>query len=270
MQAAGLSTDLVRGRHVSAPAAGLSLLFAAGKRPGADEVERLLAADGVSRQRVAIGCRSDDGRLELLAGGLAFELAGLAPGPGEALPPLAHAFGFARAGIAGGCEAITLLPGAHIAGGRAMVPLVRTMIGIAAGLALPLPVSAVCWNPAGCWMEPDYFSRIAVNWLAGGGFPALGLAAVEPDEAGRVVSSGLAFFAGQEVVVEMPAEVPTAEKVKLAVRVIDYVVRHGPLDRLCELQGGAGETILAEPTHDRRLIRVWRAGQGLARAGQLM
>ena len=69
---------------------------------------------------------------------------------------------------------------------------------------------------------------------------------------------GLAFFAGQELRVEPGAGEVPAQTVKLAVRVIDHVVRHGPIRALSELQGPAGEPLLAEPSRDGQLVRVWR------------
>jgi len=235
------------------------LIFAAGQRPTADDIERLLASESMSGQRARVVHRGEDGWLELLAGGLAFDLTGLAPVASNPIPAADHCFGVSPSSVGAPCEAITLLPGEAVAGGRAMLPLVRAMIGIAAGIALPLPVKATCWHPAASWMEPGYFTQIAVNWLSGGGFPAMGLTALETGDDGSVESNGLSFFVGQEVRVEPSAGTPPAEVARLAVRVIDHVVRHGRLQALCELHGGSGEIILAEPSHDGRLIRVWRS-----------
>lgn len=139
-----------------------------------------------------------------------------------------------------------------------MIPVVRTIAGLAANLALPLPVKAVCWHLTASWMDPDYFVRIVVNWLSGGAFPALGLTAVEQTGDAGVESVGLSFFIGQEVRVEAVPEETSAETVKLAVRVIDYLVKEGPLNALHELKGPSGEPLLAEPSSDGRRVRVWR------------
>jgi len=249
-------------RELTAPSgAGVSLLFAPGQRPMIDDFVRLLDSESLPGQRARVTCRSDEGWLELLAGGLAFDLTGLAPARSDPVPGAVHCFGIAPSTIGTDWEAITLLPGDHAAGGKAMVPLVRAMIAIAVGLALPLPVKAVCWKPAGSWMAPDYFTRVTLNWLSGGGFPAMGLTALETSEDGSVASDGLGFFVGQELRIEPAAGIPPADNIRLAVRVIDHVVRHGPLTSLSELNGGPGDVVLAEPSANGTLIRVWRGGQ---------
>lgn len=241
--------------------AGLSFLFAAGERPSADDLHRLFNSDEFTGHgaRISYSEESDKGWVELLASGLTFDLAGLAPAPPAPLPPADHRFGIDAALAAEPLEAVSLVPGPHISGGPAMMPVVRAMAGIAGSLALPLPVRAVCWHPARSWMEPAYFARIIVNWLSGGAFPALGLTAVERAEDGSVRSVGLAFFIGQELRLETAAGEPPAQAVKLAVRVIDHLVRHGPITGVEELQGPSGEAMLAEPSRDRRIVRVWRA-----------
>lgn len=240
--------------------ADLSLLFAAGERPSAREFEQLLAADGLSSHGAQISHRPDaaEGWLELLINGLTFDLAGLSPSVSAEVPVMERQFGVTFDPAHFQFEAITIAPGQHIEAGRAMLPLMRSLLGIAAGMALQLPVKAVCWHPAGSWMEPNYFTRIVVSWLAGGVFPALGLTAVEATGKG-VESAGLDFFAGQEVRVEASPGQPHAETVKLAVRVIDHIIRNGPVLTLSELQGPAGEALLAEPSYDGRQVRVWRS-----------
>lgn len=250
--------------QVQQPAAGLCLVFAVGERPAADDIERLLAAPADPAMQPAIGAqvslRPADSAdwLELLASGLAFDLTGLAPGAADALPEAAHLFGITRPRATSPAEAITLAPGPHIAGGSAMIPIVRVMTGLAAALALALPVRAVCWRPAGCWMEPAYFARIVDAWLAGGAFPALGLTGLERAKDGSVTSNGLAFFIGQELRVEARAGESAADTAKLAARVIDELIRHGPLDEDEELVGRDGEALLAQPSQDGRLVVLRR------------
>jgi hypothetical protein len=238
----------------------LSLLFAVGERPSAADIERLLTSDTVSGQRGQISHRPDEseGWVELLANGLTFDLTGLTPAKGTDLPPMEHQFGISLNPAQFGFEAATIAPGQHIAGGGAMVPVVRTMIGLAAAMALPLSAKAVCWHPARSWMEPGYFTRTVANWLAGGGFPALGLTAVVPREEGGVQSVGLAFFTGQEVCVEPLAGEPRPETVKLAVRVIDHLIRHGPLTSPRSLDSPSGEMLRVEPSPDGQQVRVRR------------
>lgn len=240
--------------------AGLSLLFAARDRPSADDLDRLLQAPmpGAMPARISHRPQGEAGWLELLASGLTFDLSGLAPAAANRPPSARHFFGLPEQVDSFAFEAITLRPGPHVAAGMAMIPLVRVMIGLALRLTQLPAVKAVCWHPADCWMDAGYFSRIAGAWLAGGAFPALGLAAVERRSDGGVESDGLAFFTGQELCLEPLRNEPAAETVKLAVRVIDYLIRQGRVDARRELTGPDGETLVAEPSPDGRSVRVWR------------
>lgn len=245
------------------PQAGLSLLFAVGQRPSVDDIERLFATSDTSLLGARISHRADDaeGWVELVANGLTFDLAGLAPADSSAIPEARHRFGV-DAELAGSpLEAISLVPGQHIAGGNAMMPVVKTMAGLVANLALHLTAKAVCWHPAGTWMDPGYFARIVLNWQSGGAFPALGLTAVDQTEDGSVMSSGLAYFIGQEVQIEIAPDEAAAETVKLAMRVIDYMVLHGPLRSPRKLDGPSGETLMAEPSQYGQVVWIWRGAR---------
>ncbi|MDG2004572.1 MAG: hypothetical protein P8J20_14720 [Novosphingobium sp.] len=240
--------------------AGLSLIFAVGQRPSVDDIDRLLATSEASLLGAQISHRADDseGWVELLASGLTFDLEGLDPAPSSGIPEALHRFGVDDEFTASPLEAISLLPGQHIAGGNAMMPVVKTMAGLVANLALHLTAKAVCWHPAGTWMDPNYFARIVLNWQSGGAFPALGLTGIDQTEDGHVVSNGLDYFVGQEVQVEAAPGEPPAETVKLAMRVIDYMVLHGPLKAPRKLDGPSGETLMAEPSQYGQLVWVWR------------
>jgi hypothetical protein len=241
---------------------GVSLLFASGSRPDADAVARALSSLGDSALGTTISFRPDavEGWLELLTTGLTFELHGLRPALPMAVTDPRYRFGFEGAVAPAGLESTTLITGPHIFGGRAMVPIVRAITGLAASLALALPVSAVCWEPAAIWMAPSYFTRLVVAWLAGGPFPALGLTALDTNEEGVVTSRGLDYFCGQEVEINPREGDARSDSVKLAMRMIDNLIRKGRIERRTELESPSGRTIIAEPTADLRRVRVWRGG----------
>ncbi len=247
---------------MDASQAGLSLLFAKGKRPSADEIARLLEASEIAGAAAHISYRPPDdceGLLELLVSGLTFDLVGLAPAAALPPPPCRHRFGLSPCNSAEGLDAITLLPGHHLSGGPAMIPVVQAMLGLAGHIALPLAVEAVCWHPAQSWMEPQYFSRVALGWLSGGPFPALGLTAIEHSGEG-MRSEGLAFFSGQELLVGRRADENPADTAKLAVRFIDYVVANGPFRREIEFEGPDGKLLRVAPSDFGKLATVEREG----------
>ncbi len=126
--------------------AGMSLLFTAGSRPSVKEVERALAAQKAKSGAAVISHDPGDdaGWLELLASGLTFDLAGLAPAAGAPMIAPRHFFGSGERIDSAGLEAVTLAPGPHVAGGGAMIPLVRVLVGLVASLSLGLRARAVC------------------------------------------------------------------------------------------------------------------------------
>ena len=257
------------------------MLFAAGKRPSADNVEQALAlpdasqlssepprqghrGQGGHRGQIAARISSQRGRaegwLEILANGLTFDLDGLEPGPPQATPDARHFFGLSRDAGSFEFEAVAMFPGPHLAGAAAMVPVVRTMAAVAGALAVELGALAVCWQPAGSWMDVQYFARVVEGWSTGGAFPALGLTGIERTQDGGVESDGLAFFIGQELRVEARRGEAAADTVKLAARVIDHLVNHGAISGREALVGPTGEALLVEPSADGRYVQVWRDG----------
>lgn len=247
----------------SGVSAGFSLLFASGARPDAAAVERLLqtspSAD-LPAARISHRPPDQEGWLELLSSGLTFDLAGLAPGPAAPRPRALHRFGVGDDLAARPLEAVSLQPGEHIVAGGAQATVVRIMAGLAARLAGLEGLQAVAWHPAGSWMEGGYFARIVAAWIGGGAFPALGLTAFEATADGGVESVGLGFFTGQELRVEALAGETQVETVKLAVRAVDMLVRHGPLAGRVTLLGPSGEPLVVEPDAGGKVLRLWREG----------
>ncbi|MCJ2177585.1 hypothetical protein [Novosphingobium album (ex Hu et al. 2023)] len=239
--------------------AALMLLFGADSRPAAADIARLLdAPDAGMAVRISHQPDPSEGWLELLASGLTFDLRGLSPAAPVPHDPVPHAYGFEGALPDGQMEGVGLVAAGHIAAGAVLGPVLRTMFQLAANLAIRLPVQAVLWLPAGTVMEPRYFSGAVFNWLAGGAFPALGLTALTPASDGTVTSTGLSHFIGQEMQLEAMEGEARVDSVKLAIRLVDYLVRHGPLTEPHTITQAAGE-LLAEPSSVGKRVWVWRA-----------
>lgn len=238
---------------------GASLLFAAGSRPTAAAIEHLFESTEMAGTAARISHRParSEGWLEVLASGLTFDLRGLAPADPAAHCASQHCYGFGDGVPGEPLEAVEIVPGGHIAAGGGLLPVIRTMAGLTANLALNLPVAAVAWHTAGTCVEPRYFARTVLNWLADGVFPALGLTALLPASEGSVASSGLAHFTGQEMQLAGAPGETQAETVKLAIRVVDYLVRNGKLTQAQEISG-TGLSLLAEPSQFSNLVWVWR------------
>jgi hypothetical protein len=105
-------------------------------------------------------------------------------------------------------------------------------------------------------MEPDYFIRMIHGWLAGGAFPALGLASLERDSTGVLSSHGLDYLIGQELRLEPGKNLSPAAATRIAVRLIHQMTEGGAIMSPADLTGPDGEALLAVPVHDGRQLRV--------------
>ena len=247
------------------PDSGISLLFPADQRPAVQDIARLVEGQHVetsdaSAQQFAISHRpkAAEGWLELLANGLTFDLSGLAPDAADALPEMAYQYGMEATAAAISFEAITLRPSAHLAGGGNLLPVVRSMAGVAAALVALPNISGICWRPARSLMGPAYFARVIDGWLAGGAFPALGLTALARDLDGGLRSEGLSFFTGQELRIEPLSGASSSQDGKIAVRLIHSLVGAAAVTTPCEFTGPEGERLRVEPSGNGRFLRIWR------------
>lgn len=244
------------------PVTGLTLYFMPGTRPERADIQSAAGATGEAGARFRVlSCEGGaEGWTEILANGLVFEMSGLAPAPPADCPDPLHFFGLAAAvqQSVPEWEAVTIVPGHHLGpAGSAMFPVVRAMAGIVADLALALPVTGIGWGPARTMMEPRYYVRAILNWLGGGPFPALGMAALVPGNDGAMRSEGLAHFIGQEIHVASRSGETLSDTAKIAVRMADYLVGEGKLTEKREWQF-ADERVVAEPSQHAGLVWVWR------------
>ncbi|GGD66327.1 hypothetical protein [Croceicoccus mobilis] len=138
-----------------------------------------------------------------------------------------HRFGADPAAIAG-CAKVELTPRENGDLGDPVERL-REMAAIALAL-VDDRVTAIWWGGARSLISPDLFQRSVGAWLADGAFPALGFTALERDGDGLVHSIGLGLLAGQEIAVH-PGGLANSppDQARLAIRVIDFLVREGPL-----------------------------------------
>jgi len=236
------------------------LLFAPGERPTSQDIAEALQDRGRESLQARVSFAPDSGEdwVELLASGLTFDLSGLAPAAARRVVRTEHRFGLPPDLDETALDALLLMPGHHLSGAGAMLPVMRVMAGLAARLARCLPVKGVCWHPASSCMEPAYFARMVDAWLAGGAFPALGLTALAFGDDGAVRSVGLDFFIGQELEVPARAGEPRADTIKLAMRVADMLVASGRIEREEVLRGPDGESLRAVPIESGRVVRLTR------------
>lgn len=197
--------------------------------------------------------------LELLTDGMTFDLGGVAPGPGHAAADLRNRYEVPPDFGDSPGEALSLVPGPHLAGGRALIPVVRTQARIGAELVRRFPgIAAVGWSPARTLVGRDFYLSTTEAWLAGGPFPALGLTAFRQMLGGAIQSEGLAFFTGQELHFDNAQFPDPAAAVRLGLRLVNELVGTGPLAEPLPLSVQEGASVLLKPSGNRRFLRVER------------
>lgn len=246
------------------------LLFRAGDRPAAAAVRRAVEAAGnlsISHDAAAPADAVGEEPLwgEILADGMTFDLGGIAPGPAARGPAIAagaqmrNRYEVPPEFTEASTEALALAPGPHLRGGQSTIPVVRAQVALGAALVRQLgEVQAVAWTPARTLTGREHFLSTAEAWLAGGPFPALGLTAFRQTMGGALQSEGLAFFTGQELHFEHGAFPDPAAATRLGLRLVNELVRRGPLTAHTEFAGLDGAPVVLEPSRNGRFLRVGR------------
>ncbi|WP_067787490.1 hypothetical protein [Paraurantiacibacter namhicola] len=239
----------------------VALLFAAGSRPDLPAINALADSSGAFAVTMeGDPDEADEGELwaELLVNGLTFDLRGLAPGKPADTEPGRSCVGIRQEDLDAEAEAIVLSPGPHLAGGSMMVPVLRSLAALAAALSELGNVVALTWCPASNLCAPDFFAQQVARWVEGGVFPGLVLVSLNNDPDGGLTSQGLAQFSGQELRVEPELGESIPELAKLALRLIDFLVRQGKLSSEEVLTAPDGQPLRLTPSKNGRYLRVWR------------
>ena len=130
--------------HRSSIPTALTLLFAPGTRPDAKALLHLTEKP-VEMTKFAISHypEVEEGWLELISMGLTFDVSGLMPF--EPVPALMaeHMFGLENIALQANLEALRIVPGPHLSGGRMLRPIIRVLNGLGAELARLPGVRAV-------------------------------------------------------------------------------------------------------------------------------
>lgn len=247
---------------------GLFFLFDKGARPGrAALIDALGANPGISishdpfrddvphvqSSSAANASRSGDW-LEVLHWGMTFDCLGLAPGPAVAVPDVVQRLNLPVDLETGSLDALVLVPGPHLADAANSLPVVRSMLDIAATLTDTLDaVQAVCWSPAKSAIAPSFFSGAVRNWIDGGPFPALGLTGLSMSEAGTLETTGLNWFIGQELVLDHALSEDRVAATRLIVRLVHELVANGPVRDIAELQIDRDQRVLLQPMPGGRI-----------------
>lgn len=238
----------------------LYLLFDPGKRPALDDVRAALAASSriVISQEPSVDDR-DTVWLELLYDGLTFDLAGLAGHKSVGFPSVNYSLELPQDWSIADGEAVSLGPGPHLSGGGHILPVFRVWMAVADTLCTRLEnLRAVVWGPASVAIGATAFVRLVEGWLAGGAFPSLALIGFSQQTEGTIRTDGLAFFTGQELLIDADLSLDRAQATRLAVRLIHECVSMGKLEESARFTGPDGAPLAISPLSDGNCLQVHR------------
>lgn len=228
-----------------------ALLYEPGGVPGIEGLmAEALRGKGFS---VTHAAPASEGWAEILRDGLTFDLRGLAAGSALQNVDSAYLLGVQRTTIEG-CVALTLSPGPHLAGAEQLLPVIRVAAGLLLELARIESPKAICWNPAKNAVSPELFARAISPWLDGGPFPALALAALQRIGDGSISSTGLKFLIGQEFQLISHDEARTDHLTRVAIRLIDWLVAHGPVSKPVEANLAGTGAVFLEAQDGTRIV----------------
>ncbi|MBF5089016.1 hypothetical protein F1640_02970 [Novosphingobium sp. NBM11] len=231
-----------------------ALLFEPGMQPDASQIADISALSG----RFSISNWSDEqpGTVELLHGGLTFDLGHLQPAAPLHLDDLVHRVDMPHDLDVDALCAIDVFPAPHLAGGATMLPVLRGLADLLISLTALPGLRAVAWCPARNVMSPAWFREACGAWLAGGPFPALALTALYAGDDGGLASEGMAFLTGQEFALRSRPGASWDDDARVAVRFTDWLVAHGRVDAPCDaLLPSGGGAVRIEPDGDRLVVR---------------
>ncbi|WP_109797839.1 hypothetical protein [Novosphingobium sp.] len=177
------------------------------------------------------------GWLELLKDGLTFDLKGLSGGNPVPQPDVAAHLGVTAADLQDKAV-LTLAPGPHLAGAERLLPVIRVTAALLRDLVRTGAASAVVWLPARLAVRTDLFEKAVSPWLEGGPFPTPALVALHRETSGKLRTEGLKFLINQELIIESDSGGASVALPKVAMRLVDWLVAHGPLS-------GPTEAVLA-------------------------
>lgn len=208
---------------------GLLLLLEPGGRPDHDALHRLIA--DIPRADVSIPrILNASGIVEVIVDGLTFDIHGLASDAPISPPRIHYAFD-CRVEDLSGCDAMSLYPAPHLAGGANALPVIRTMLSLGVKLAKRIGgVRALCWTPARTAIAASTFIAAVNAWLAGGQIPAPGLFGLYSDADGTWRTDGLAFLFGRELVIDKDLCNDEAAAMRMAASIAHDLAGYGAPD----------------------------------------
>ena len=154
-------------------------------------------------------------------------------------------------------SAIAIAPRDIVTTARHLPEVNRRILQLGKWIGESLAATAAAWIPSRKIASFAYFDEVVTEYLSGGPLPVAFQASFTEIGQGCYMTSGLHYFAGQEVRLTAPAGYTGSDISERLVRIIDDITTHGALLAPARARGMIdGETLIFSPSDDRRYLDI--------------
>lgn len=147
-----------------------------------------------------------------------------------------------------GEKAVTVAPHDSLTSGRHLPEVNHRILLLGKWIGQSLAATAAAWIPSRRIASLAYFDETVSAYLDGGPFPALFQTSFSQVRAGCFQTSGLEYFAGQEIRLTAPPDYSASDMAERLIRIIDDIATHGRIDTPARSAGMVpGETLVFSP-----------------------
>ncbi len=158
---------------------------------------------------------------------------------------------------------ISISLGENLSGAGHIAPVNRALMELGYMIGQDIDAQAIIWSPANQLVGFEYFGEATRQYVDGGPLPILVQVAIKDNEDQSFQTTGLSYFAGQEIFLNTPEEYTQSDSIKRLVRIAHDIATNGRIDNEVETDGLVdGERISFTPDPEKQLIHVKIYGPG--------
>ena len=152
---------------------------------------------------------------------------------------------------------IAIAPAEHISAAKSDGTINRALLDLARHVGHAIKASSIIWRPAQLHIGFDYFVGAIDHYIAGGPFPVLAQIAISETPDGKMQTSGLSYFAGQEICISAPADYAANDVAKRLVRIAHEIATNGKVEEETVINGfTAGERLSIVPDESGQIVEI--------------
>ncbi|MEH6756844.1 MAG: hypothetical protein V7676_04980 [Parasphingorhabdus sp.] len=145
----------------------------------------------------------------------------------------------------------------HIKPAQQNATINRAMLQLAKYVGQSVEAASVIWRPAALQIGFNYFVGATDHYVVGGPFPVLAQIAISETSEGNFQTSGLSYFADQEIKIGAPSGYAPNEVVKRLVRVAHEIATNGKINEIMVIEGFVeGEKLSIMPDTNCKIVDV--------------